>query len=132
MARHATRVAVLDDGAIVLDGTPADVFAHVDRLRVIGIGMPQLAELAEQLSHATGKRYRFLRMADAYDQLRHDWVDGAWSRKTRRDVGMREFDQVNPLLPPSPAVLPTGDPSILIEHVSFNYPDGIPALRDGA
>jgi energy-coupling factor transport system ATP-binding protein len=43
------RVIVLDAGRMVLDGTPAEVFGHVDRLREIGLDVPLAASLAHRL-----------------------------------------------------------------------------------
>jgi energy-coupling factor transporter ATP-binding protein EcfA2 len=43
------RVIVLDEGRIVLDGTPAEVFRYVDRLREIGLDVPLAASLAHRL-----------------------------------------------------------------------------------
>lgn len=43
------RVIVLDDGRLVLDGTPAEVFEHVDELRRIGLDVPLSTSLAHRL-----------------------------------------------------------------------------------
>ena len=43
------RVVVLDEGRLVLDGTPAEVFRHVEKLREIGLDVPLAASLAYQL-----------------------------------------------------------------------------------
>jgi energy-coupling factor transport system ATP-binding protein len=43
------RVIVLDQGRVVLDGTPAQVFAAADRLRHIGLDVPVAASLAARL-----------------------------------------------------------------------------------
>ncbi|MDX6381177.1 MAG: energy-coupling factor transport system ATP-binding protein [Rubrobacteraceae bacterium] len=43
------RVIVLDEGRMVLDGSPAEVFRHVDRLREIGLDVPLAASLAHRL-----------------------------------------------------------------------------------
>src|SRR5215203_550132 len=43
------RVVVMDEGRIVLDGTPAEVFKNVDRLREIGLDVPLAASLAYRL-----------------------------------------------------------------------------------
>lgn len=48
-AQLADRVAVLDAGRLVLEGTPAQVFAQVDRLHSLGLEVPQLAELSWRL-----------------------------------------------------------------------------------
>ncbi len=43
------RVVVLDDGRKVMDGTPAEVFRRVERLREIGLDVPLAASLAHRL-----------------------------------------------------------------------------------
>ena len=43
------RVIVLDEGRAALDGTPAEVFRHVDKLREIGLDVPLAASLAHRL-----------------------------------------------------------------------------------
>ena len=43
------RVVVLDEGRLVLDGTPGEVFRHVEKLREIGLDVPLAASLAHRL-----------------------------------------------------------------------------------
>jgi energy-coupling factor transport system ATP-binding protein len=43
------RVVVMDGGRVILDGTPAEVFANVDRLREVGLDVPLAASLAHRL-----------------------------------------------------------------------------------
>ncbi|MCU1417407.1 MAG: energy-coupling factor transporter ATP-binding protein [Schumannella sp.] len=49
MAKYADRVVVIDHGRIVMNGTPADIFAQVDRLNELGLRAPEAAVLAEIL-----------------------------------------------------------------------------------
>ncbi len=46
----ATRVIVMNDGRVVLDGAPEEVFSHVNELRALGLDVPQVTELAQRLS----------------------------------------------------------------------------------
>lgn len=48
-AARASRVIVIDDGEIKLDGTAKDVFAHVSELREMGLEAPQGRELIYEL-----------------------------------------------------------------------------------
>jgi energy-coupling factor transport system ATP-binding protein len=48
-AARFDRVLVLDDGRLVLDGTPAEVFGEVERLRAIGLDVPTPVSLAHRL-----------------------------------------------------------------------------------
>jgi energy-coupling factor transport system ATP-binding protein len=43
------RVLVMDEGRLVLDGTPGEVFRYVERLREIGLDVPLAASLAHRL-----------------------------------------------------------------------------------
>jgi energy-coupling factor transporter ATPase len=45
----AQRVVVLEDGKVVLDGTPREVFGQVQRLRALRLDVPQITELAHRL-----------------------------------------------------------------------------------
>lgn len=46
----ADRVLVMDDGEIAIDGTPKEVFKHVEELKKMGLGVPQVTELMYELS----------------------------------------------------------------------------------
>ncbi len=46
---HADRVIVMDQGKIVMQGTPRDVFSHVERLRSLRLDVPQVTLLAYAL-----------------------------------------------------------------------------------
>lgn len=49
-ALEADRVIVLDRGHVVLDGTPEQVFSHVDELRTLGLEEPFAADLSARLA----------------------------------------------------------------------------------
>ena len=38
------------EGRVQFDGTPEEVFAHADELKAIGLGVPQVTELGNQLA----------------------------------------------------------------------------------
>lgn len=48
-AAQADRTVVIDDGEIVLDGTPKEVFKNVEKLKSLGLDVPQVTELAYEL-----------------------------------------------------------------------------------
>jgi energy-coupling factor transport system ATP-binding protein len=48
-AVRADRVIVLDHGKIVEDGSPREVFSHVDSMHQLGLAVPQVSELFRQL-----------------------------------------------------------------------------------
>lgn len=51
-AAQANRVVVMDDGKVVLDNTPKEVFSHVETLKKLGLDVPQVTELAYRLQQA--------------------------------------------------------------------------------
>lgn len=51
-AVQAQRVAVLDSGHLVIDGTPQEVFSQTKRLHSLGLAAPQSVELLEALKAA--------------------------------------------------------------------------------
>ena len=48
-AAKADRIAVMDDGKILMEGTPKEVFRNVARLKELGLDVPQATELAHLL-----------------------------------------------------------------------------------
>jgi energy-coupling factor transport system ATP-binding protein len=48
-AALADRIAVLENGSVALTGTPAAVFADLDRLRALRLAIPEVALLGERL-----------------------------------------------------------------------------------
>ena len=49
-AVKAKRVIVMDEGRIVLDGAPREVFTHIDTLKGVGLDVPEATELAMLLN----------------------------------------------------------------------------------
>ena len=48
-AALSDRTIVIDDGKIVLDGTPKEVFRNVEKIKSLGLDVPQVTELAYEL-----------------------------------------------------------------------------------
>lgn len=51
-AAQCGRVVVIDKGSLVMDGTPREVFSQVERIKALGLDVPQAAELAYELRKA--------------------------------------------------------------------------------
>lgn len=51
-AVEADRVIVMNDGGIMMSGTPAQVFSRFGELRSVGLGIPQTAELLHMMREA--------------------------------------------------------------------------------
>lgn len=54
MARYADRVIVLDNGRIVMNGTPQEIFGRVDELAALKLRVPEAAALARILDQEYG------------------------------------------------------------------------------
>ncbi len=48
-AAQADRVIVMENGQIILQGGPKEVFSHVEELKAVGLDVPQATELAHEL-----------------------------------------------------------------------------------
>lgn len=48
-AVDADRVLVMDKGQLIMSGTPKEIFCQVDKLKVVGLDVPQMTELASVL-----------------------------------------------------------------------------------
>ena len=48
-AAQADRVIVMDHGKVVMEGTPREVFSHVEELKALGLDVPPMTELAFRL-----------------------------------------------------------------------------------
>ena len=49
-AAQADRVIVMDGGKIAMQGAPREVFGYVDKVRGLGLDVPEMMHLAAQLS----------------------------------------------------------------------------------
>ena len=50
IARHATRVLVLDKGSVAMLDKPQNVFAHADRLQSLGLSVPSITQVCLALN----------------------------------------------------------------------------------
>ena len=48
-AAQCDRVVVMDDGKILFNAAPKEVFSHVKALHAVGLDVPQAAQLADEL-----------------------------------------------------------------------------------
>ena len=48
-AAMCDRIAIVDDGRVVMDSTPREVFKNVDDIKKIGLDVPQVTELCHEL-----------------------------------------------------------------------------------
>ena len=52
MCSSDLRVVVVDGGKLLMEGTPREVFRQVDRLKEVGLDVPQVTELMHELRKA--------------------------------------------------------------------------------
>ena len=60
IAQYADHVIVIDEGEIILDGTPHEVFEQVELIEKIGLRTPQVTEFAYQLKKKYGLKTKEL------------------------------------------------------------------------
>lgn len=48
-AAEADRIIVVEDGQIVMDGTPREIFQHKERLEALQLDVPAVSQMAEQI-----------------------------------------------------------------------------------
>ena len=46
---NADKVFVMDKGKVVMEGTPREIFSHVEELKALGLDVPQVTEIAYKL-----------------------------------------------------------------------------------
>ena len=46
---RADKVFVMDDGKLIMEGTPREIFSKVDEIKKIGLEVPQVTELGHLL-----------------------------------------------------------------------------------
>ena len=123
-AAQADRVAVMDNGRIVLDGTPLEVFSHVQEMKRMGLDVPQAVLLSDLLRK---KGFRLDRdILDEQDFLR------AFRKKVGPTGPEQEAETPQLLAPWEPGA--DDIPALRCEHLSYTYTQGgileKPALKD--
>lgn len=69
-AIEADRIIVMDEGKIVLEGKPREVFSKVELMKKIGLDVPQVTELAYKLKNAGLKiSTDILKVSEMVDEL---------------------------------------------------------------
>jgi energy-coupling factor transporter ATP-binding protein EcfA2 len=72
LAELADRVVVLADGRVALDGPTDAVLGDPEALLALGVGPPQLSELASAINRDLGTRFAFTRLDEAEWVLKED------------------------------------------------------------
>ncbi len=108
----ADRIIVMDQGRIVMDGTPREVFSHVEELKKIRMDVPEMTELAWKLKQAG------MPMLDESILTRQELLD----RLSRLLPKQADF---NPdFVKDTPRHMDITDPVIRVQHLSHVYQQG--------
>lgn len=69
-AAQADRVIIIDDKKIMLDGTPKEVFREVEKVKELGLDVPQVTELAYELRNfGIDIRSDILTVDECFDEI---------------------------------------------------------------
>lgn len=69
IAEFSDRVVVLDQGRVKMEGPPQSVFGHVEQLKAVGVGAPQVCELADCLNKRHQTDFHFILLEQAHKAL---------------------------------------------------------------
>jgi energy-coupling factor transport system ATP-binding protein len=121
---HAMRLAVLDEGRIVLLGSPAEVLDKAAAVRAAGLKLPDVTEVADQLRQA-GRWSGPLPVTVREAAARLKTQDSASSTAS----GPQSSAASEAQLPTANFHSPSSPPLIQIEHLSYRYPGAEAALQ---
>jgi len=123
IARFSDRVVVMDQGRIVLEGTPRDVFSRTQTLLDIGLNVPQVCELSEKMNQKfrPSRPYSFLTLQDAEESIRRDF-----SKSKSRSRASPEIDKTEQRL----STVTKDQPSAVeVKDLHFEYEKGTEVIR---
>lgn len=135
LSEFCSRIIVLDQGAVALDGTPREVFAHADELRAIGVDTPRTARISNSLASAglTSAVEPCLNVDEAFELVKSivcaDEGPTAEKDPAASAVSLSRDGDPAPSMNATPAHLDTM-PVIEVRGVSFSYPNGEAAVHD--
>ena len=128
LSEYCRRIAVMDKGRIVLDGTPHEVFAHGRELRAIGVDSPRVTRISNSLAKEgiieAGEPC--LNVEQARELIEH--VVGE-RRGGAPAVPVAQAARTAPHRPARPKA-EGADPVVKLTGVSFTYPSGEAAVCD--
>ena len=142
-AAMADRILVMDQGNVVMDGAPGEVFSDLERLKDLQIPLPPAAELALELVHGgmplegeiIGREQLTEAVAKVFAKERSSESGVDSGRESGRESGdvssdsLKASQKIRPLTP-----LTHSNAILRLEHVSFDYGAGLTfethALKD--
>jgi len=110
----ANRVIVMDDGQVVHDGAPAEIFSqHYEDLVRLGVNLPQHVEIGHALLQSGNQAQRFPVFKEDAFAVFQKFVE----------------DRPGLLVKSERAILRKGEPVISVRELEFSYDSGTPILR---
>jgi len=116
-ARYVDRIIVFDRGKVMDDGKPEKILAD-ENIRLLGVGIPSVLELAKRVRKETGIFNELPLSAEAfYQKIKTDLPEKIELFKSRPEFAdfSGEFHHM---------------PAIEVQNVSFSYPGSVEALKD--
>jgi energy-coupling factor transport system ATP-binding protein len=122
----ADRVVVLDEGRIALEGGLREVLSQHERLRTVGVGVPQMTELAACLNAPGDADYGWMTVEEAARDLQHSDFGALENDVTSRDSTLHPRQD-----PPADDAtrLPRSEIVIELESCTYTYNSGHAALH---
>lgn len=126
ISRYADRVIVLNEGEIVLQGTPDKVFHEIELLDRVFVHVPDIARLGKLIGIDHGEHID-LNVKEASSQIR-TWLSREKGKKTK----LTEFPSAAPVQSVKPeAMKKGGEVAVKVEGLTYIYPGTTnPALQD--
>lgn len=128
LSEYCNRIAVLDHGHLVLEGTPHEVFAHGSELRRIGVDSPRVARISNSLisKGLLHEGYPCLNVGETVALItglvgKHQSNSQSKQQATSTD----ETGSTNDERPKSEGA----DPVVNLRDVSFAYPGATASVR---
>ena len=129
LSEYCSRVVVFDQGKLVLDGTPHEVFAHGEQLRSIGVDSPRTARVSNSLAaaglcEAGAPALSVEEAAALVAKVVGAKADGAVASGKRLT-----FDAAHSSASAPSARAEGGGAVVRFSSVGFSYPDGGASVR---
>ncbi len=113
--RYADRVIVFDDGGVIADGPPGEVFG-AEEARLAGVGTPKIVELSKRLARRGVKLdglpvtvEEFISKMRGALPIRGSSPEPKWSMRMEPSI-------------------PKGSPILELEDIHYTYPTGVKAI----
>jgi len=116
--KYADRIIIFDDGQIVNDGEPSEIFS-AEETRLLGIGIPKILNLSKKLLQRGFNVNHPLNYENLYQLLIPKLQKVIPNKKISN---LNEYDDFSGLH--------QNKPIITVEDVTFSYPSGVEALKN--